>query len=71
MGAVMDVPGSEIIRRFNLSGTLLERLIEQPRRWTPASLNDSPDVMRYAMDLRQALLQEGWKPPVPLSRRRT
>jgi hypothetical protein len=53
-----------IIDRLHLRGTLFERLIREPDGWAhPECFADSPGLMRFAMDLRLALAQEGWRPP--------
>jgi hypothetical protein len=50
---------------------LWEQLIAEPRVWAdPAALSDTPALMRFAMDLRQALCAEGWTPRHPLRQRR-
>jgi hypothetical protein len=58
-----------IIDRLELGGTLFERLIRDPEGWAnPEALSDSPTLIRYAMDVRQALVLEGWRPPEPNDR---
>ncbi len=64
----MGLPDRRLINRLHLGGTLFERLIKHPKDWAcPETFEDSPELMRYAMDLRQALVSEGWEPPVPPS----
>lgn len=59
-----------LIEKFRLRGTLLEQLLQHPNGWAdPTRLNDSPNLQRYAMDVRQAFVVEGWLPPAPLRRR--
>jgi hypothetical protein len=64
-------PGMTLVQRLGVTGTLWEQLIAEPRVWAdPAALSDTPALMRFAMDLRQALCAEGWTPRHPLRQRR-
>lgn len=55
---------AELIEKFGLRGSLFEQLIREPEGWAhPESLQDSPNVQRYAMDFKQALEHEGWQAP--------
>ena len=62
-----------LIDKFRLRGTVFEQLIQHPQVWAdPNGLQDSPNLQRYAMDVRRALVLEGWLPPTPSrTRRRT
>lgn len=43
---------------------MYELLIKHPGGWLDVEkLEDSPALMRYASDLRQALVVAGWRPP--------
>jgi hypothetical protein len=54
---------AEIIRKFGLRGTLLEQLVLRPGALTdPQRYVDSPSLMRFAIDVRRALVSEGWEP---------
>ena len=54
---------AEIIRKFALHGTLLEQLVLRPGVLTdPQRYVDSPSLMRFAIDVRRALVSEGWQP---------
>jgi hypothetical protein len=67
----MGFPERQLISKLHLGGTLFERLIKHPEDWAnPETFEDSPDLMRYAMDVRQALVLEGWQPPTQPSRRK-
>jgi hypothetical protein len=63
-----------LIRKLQLRGTLTEQLIRNSSEWLDAEqFDDSPALMRYFMDLRQAFILEGWQPstsrPARLARR--
>ena len=52
-----------IINKLGLRGTLLEQLVMRPGAIAnPESYIDSPSLMRFAMDVRRALNNEGWEP---------
>jgi hypothetical protein len=54
---------AEIIRKFGLRGTLLEQFVLRPGVLTdPQRYVDSPSLMRFAIDVRRALVSEGWQP---------
>jgi hypothetical protein len=54
---------AQIIRKFGLHGTLLEQLVLRPGALTdPQRYVDSPSLMRFAIDVRRALINEGWQP---------
>jgi len=60
---------TQIIDKFGLRGSLFEQLIREPDGWAHLErLQDSPNVQRYAMDLKLALEHEGWQAPVPRPR---
>ena len=60
---------SDLVAKFGLRGSLFEQLIREPEGWAdPDSLQDSPSLQRYAMDVRRALMLEGWEPPSPSGR---
>ena len=65
---------AEIIKKFGLQGTLLEQLVLRPGVLTdPQRYVDSPSLMRFAIDVRRALVSEGWQPlasPMPHKSRR-
>ena len=62
---------ARIIDKLRLRGTLFESLIRDPDGWAYAdSFTDSPNLMRFAMDVRAALAIEGWVPPVQHPRSR-
>jgi hypothetical protein len=64
---------TQLIDKFGLRGSLFEQLIREPEGWAHLDqLQDSPNVQRYAMDLKLALEHEGWQAPLPgpLSARR-
>jgi hypothetical protein len=53
-----------LIDKFRLRGTLFEQLLQDPQGWAdPNGLQDSPNLQRYAMDVRRAFVVEGWLPP--------
>lgn len=59
---------AELIDKFGLRGSLFEQLIREPEGWAHTeNLRDSPNLQRYAMDVRQALEHEGWQAPEPAS----
>jgi hypothetical protein len=54
----------QLIEKFGLRGSFFEQLIMEPEGWVHTErLQDSPNVQRYAMDVRQALEHEGWRAP--------
>lgn len=65
---------TQLIDRFGLRGSFFEQLILEPEGWANTDrLQDSPNLQRYAMDVRQAFEHEGWQAPLlvePSSRRR-
>jgi hypothetical protein len=59
-----------LIDKFRLRGTLFEQLLQHPHVWAnPDRLQDSPNLHRYAEDVRRAFVVEGWLPPTPARRR--
>lgn len=52
-----------LVRDLQLRGTVYELLIKHSDEWLDAEkLDDSPALMRYALDVRQAFLLHGWQP---------
>ena len=57
---------TQLIDKFGLRGSLFEQLIREPEGWADLErLQDSPNLQRYAMDVKLALEHEGWQAPVP------
>ena len=65
-----DRKDAALIDKFRLRGTLFEQLLQHPQEWAdPNLLNDSPNLQRFAMDVRRVFVVEGWLPPAPTRRR--
>lgn len=65
-----DRQDAMLIDKFRLRGTLFEQLLQHPQVLAdPTRWQDSPNLQRYAMDVRRAFEVEGWLPPPPARRR--
>ena len=63
--------GRQLIEKLRLRGTLYEKLLMNPDDWSSNEwFADSPELSRYAQDVRQAFRHEGWKPASRSLRRR-
>jgi hypothetical protein len=52
-----------LIAKLGLKGTLLEQFVLAPEAFTePERYVESPSLMRFAMDVRRAIADEGWRP---------
>jgi len=53
---------ARIIARLGLRGTTLEQFVMTPGFLADVDgLEDSPSLMRFAIDVRRALVREGWR----------
>jgi hypothetical protein len=59
-----------LIQELRLHGTMFEQLLLNPDGWSNSEwLARSPELNRYAQDVRSAFSVEGWRPPKQSIRR--
>lgn len=59
-----------LIEELRLRGTMFEKLILNPDGWSNSEwLAQSPELSRFAQDVRSAFSVEGWRPPKKSIRR--